>query len=86
MSRYLAAFSLFISLLAIGRVQSVALTVNPDSRAEVRQFFRAVYTASEGVPMVWTGNYDGNAGDTSAAFKEATRLRVNFFQIGRAHV
>ena len=65
------------SLLA----QPAALSVNPASREEVRQFYRAIYHASEGVPMNWTGSYaTGSAGDTSAAFKEATRLRINFFR------
>ena len=57
------------------------LTVNPQSREEVRQFYRAIYAASENVPMGWTGNYtSGAAGDTSEAFKESVRLRVNFFR------
>lgn len=61
--------------------QTAALSVSPGSREEVRQFYRAVYHASEGVPMDWTGSYaSGAPGDTSAAFKEATRLRINFFR------
>lgn len=61
--------------------QTSALSVNTASREEVRQFYRAIYFASENVPMGWTGSYaTGNAGDTSSAFKEATRLRVNFFR------
>jgi hypothetical protein len=60
---------------------SAPLTVNIASREEVRQFYRAIYSASENVPMGWTGSYTtGAAGDTAAAFKEATRLRVNFFR------
>ncbi|MGH7945477.1 MAG: CAP domain-containing protein, partial [Opitutaceae bacterium] len=61
--------------------QPVALSVNTASREEVRQFYRSVYSASEGVPMQWSGNYaTGSAGDTSAAHKEATRLRINFYR------
>jgi len=61
--------------------QPTALSVNSASREEVRQFYRAVYFASENVPIGWTGSYaTGNAGDTSSAFKEATRLRINFFR------
>ena len=57
------------------------LTVNTQAREEVRQFYRAVYSASENVPMAWTGNYaTGAAGDTSEAYKESVRLRVNFFR------
>jgi hypothetical protein len=40
--------------------------------------------ALENVPMGWTGDYATNAGDTSAAFKEATRLRINFYRAQRA--
>lgn len=61
--------------------QSGALSVDTASREDVRQFFRAVYFASENVPMNWTGSYaTGNPGDTSSAFKEATRLRINFYR------
>ncbi|MCX6954463.1 MAG: hypothetical protein NTV51_20105, partial [Verrucomicrobia bacterium] len=61
------------------------LTVNPASREEVRQFYRAIYSASENVPLGWTGNYTASsalaaAGDTSAAFKDAVLLRINFFR------
>jgi hypothetical protein len=60
---------------------SAELRVNLASREEVRQFYRAVYGASDGVPMGWTGDYaTGAAGDTSFVFKEAVRLRINFFR------
>lgn len=60
-------------------------TVNIASREEVRQFYNGVYNASANVPMGWTGNYTAAsaivaAGDTAAAFKEATRVRINFFR------
>jgi hypothetical protein len=60
-------------------------TVDVASREEVRQFYRSIYNASESVPMGWTGNYTAAsavtaAGDTSAAFKEAVRVRINFFR------
>ncbi len=80
--RPVSALLLFVSFAAFAlRAQPVALTVNPASREEMRQFYRAIYSASENVPMGWTGSYaTGNAGDTSAAFKEATRLRINFLR------
>lgn len=81
MSRLLVLLGLltFFTVAAVG--QPTALTVDARSREEVRQFYRAIYPASENVPMAWTGSYaTGNAGDTSAAFKEATRLRINFFR------
>lgn len=53
--------------------------VDPASREESRTFFRTVFTASEGVDMGWTGNYDpGDAGDTSQEFKNAVRRRINY--------
>lgn len=65
--------------------QPSALTVDISSREEVRQFYRAVYFASENVPIGWSGSYAlrgslPDFGDTSPAFKEATRLRINFYR------
>jgi hypothetical protein len=77
----LRASAFGILLTTLSSAQSVPLTVNPASREEVRQFYRAIYNASENIPIGWTGSYaTGNAGDTSPAFKEATRLRINFFR------
>ena len=60
---------------------STPLTVNTASREEVRQFYRAIFAASDGIAMNWTGSYTtGAAGDTNAAFKDATLLRINFFR------
>ena len=73
--------SLLLLAVSVSRSQPVALSVNPASREEVRQFYRAIFPASENVPMGWSGSYEmGDAGDTSAAYKEATRLRVNFYR------
>lgn len=81
MRRFLVHFGLLIGIASLVQAQSSVLTVNPASREEVRQFYRGIYNASEGVPMGWTGSYvTGNPGDTSAAYKEATRLRINFFR------
>ena len=60
-------------------------TVSTTSREEVRQFYRTIYKASNGVPMGWTGNYTAStaaaaAGDTAANYKEAVRVRINFFR------
>ncbi|HWL16919.1 MAG TPA: CAP domain-containing protein [Opitutus sp.] len=58
-----------------------ALSVNPASREEARQFYRALYGASDDVPMGWTGSFStGAAGETSSAFKDAVLLRINFFR------
>jgi hypothetical protein len=73
--------SLLLLAVSVTRSQPVALSVNPASREEVRQFYRTIFPASENVPMNWSGSYEsGTAGETSAAFKEATRLRVNFYR------
>ena len=73
--------SLLLLCASLAPAQPVALSVNNASREEVRQFYRALFHASENVSMGWTGNYStGNAGDTNATFKEATRLRINFYR------
>ncbi|MDX2080056.1 MAG: CAP domain-containing protein [Terrimicrobiaceae bacterium] len=57
--------------------------VDVADRTDVLAFFHTAYTASEGATgrMNWTGNLTlGNAGTTSAAFREDVRRRVNFFR------
>ena len=57
------------------------MTVNVDSRWEVRDFYRKVYTYGTSSPMEWTGSYSiGGAGTVGADWLEATRVRVNFFR------
>src|SRR5687768_10142374 len=81
MRRAFPPLSLLLLLSGVAQAQPTALSVNPASREEVRQFFRTVFHASENVPLEWTGSYaTGAAGDTSAAHKEATRLRINFYR------
>src|SRR5687768_6015497 len=81
MRRAFPPLSLLLLLSGVAQAQPTALSVNPASREEVRQFFRTVFHASENVPLEWTGNYaTGSAGDTSAAHKEAVRLRINFYR------
>ena len=76
-----AVLAALAALALPAAAQPTALSVNISSREEVRQFYRGLYRASDNVPIGWTGNYAaGNAGDTSSAFKEATRLRINFFR------
>ncbi|HYR58259.1 MAG TPA: CAP domain-containing protein, partial [Chthoniobacteraceae bacterium] len=55
--------------------------IDPASRETARVFFRTVYAASENVPIGWTGSVaSGDAGTTSADFKDAVRRRVNYFR------
>ncbi|MBM3821529.1 MAG: hypothetical protein FJ404_01365 [Verrucomicrobia bacterium] len=50
-------------------------------REQVRVFFAAVFSASEGVDMGWTGFHStGDPGMTNPDFKEAVRRRINFFR------
>lgn len=58
-----------------------ALTVDLSQRETSRQFFHTFYARSAGLPLAWTGSLaNGTAGDTSADFKEAVRLRINYFR------
>ena len=51
------------------------------SREEVRHFYTAVYQASEGIPIGWTGSHTPcDAGDTLSEFKDAVERRINFFR------
>src|SRR5215831_858735 len=72
-------------LLGLPKTSSAGVTgdflVNINSREEVRSFYNAVYTASEGVPI------DSSAvigscipGTNSTAFKEAVLRRFNWFR------
>ncbi len=56
-------------------------SVDISTREQARQFYRALYGISAGVPTDWNGNTaTGVAGTTSATNKEAVRNRVNFFR------
>lgn len=55
--------------------------VDPASREAARIFYRTVYASSENVAIGWNGNITtGNAGMTSAAFRDAVQRRVNYFR------
>jgi hypothetical protein len=64
------------------------LSVTTTDRQQSRAFFNAVFSASDGVPIDWTGSLSGtpgssatgSAGTTSAAFKDAVQLRINYFR------
>ncbi len=79
--RTLIALTSFAVLAANCFGQVAALSVNTAVREEVRQFYRSIYHASNTASMAWTGNYaTGTPGDTASSFKEATRLRINFYR------
>lgn len=62
--------------------------ISISNRAAVRSFYKNYYLPSSSVPMQWTGSLSGtpgvqasgSAGDTSAAFKQATIDRINWFR------
>lgn len=57
------------------------LVVDTQSREAVRNFFNAVYQASENIPSGWDGNIEQcQAGQLSADYLAAIALRVNFFR------
>jgi uncharacterized protein YkwD len=65
----------------ITKTVNESFTVQVSSREQVRLFHTAVHAASDGVAHAWAGNVAaGNAGDTSAAFKDAVIRRVNYFR------
>ena len=57
------------------------LVVDTQSREAVRNFFNAVYQASENIPSGWNGNIERcQAGELAADYLDAIALRVNFFR------
>jgi hypothetical protein len=61
--------------------QTAGFSVNGQSREQVRQFYNAVYTASEGIPIDSTANTASCiAGANSAAFQTAVLWRINWFR------
>jgi hypothetical protein len=64
------------------------LSVTTTDRRQSRAFFNAVFSASDGVAIDWTGSLSGTpgtsaagtAGTTSDAYKAAVQLRINYFR------
>ena len=56
-------------------------TVDGQNRQHVRAFFNSIYSASENTPLVFDGDVTACApGTTNALFKDAVRLRINWFR------
>jgi len=74
--------SLYCSLLSfifISISVHAGFEVNTQSREEVRNFYNAIFQASENVPAQWTGSTNScNAGTVSQAYQDATLLRKLF--------
>lgn len=55
--------------------------IDTSDRQTSLDYFNQVYLASEGVDIGWTGDpANCVAGETSPAFREAVRLRINYFR------
>jgi uncharacterized protein YkwD len=60
---------------------SAGLTVDNLHRETSAAFYQQYYLPSEGVAIGWTGDYAScAAGTTSAAFRDAVLLRINYFR------
>ncbi len=60
---------------------SLALSVYPNDRQASLEFYKNIYLASVGIDSAWSGNHSScDAGETSPAFREAVRLRINYFR------
>jgi hypothetical protein len=62
---------------------AVGFVIDPTDRMDVLAFYNTIYRASENYAsrIAWTGSVaNGQAGTTSAAFKEDVRRRVNFYR------
>ena len=66
---------------AVSTAHAQPFNIDTNSRELVRSFYNRVYQASEGVPIGWTGDVAScNAGTVSAAYQDATALRVNYYR------
>ena len=55
--------------------------LDPDNRWQIRDYYSTVYPYLAGAEMDWTGSYaNGDAGTVSGSWKEATRVRVNYYR------
>ena len=71
----------YVFLPMLNRAPILVPWIDPSNRQESLDYFNQVYLASENVPIGWTGDHEScNAGQTSTAFQEAVRLRINYFR------
>ncbi|NJM38143.1 MAG: hypothetical protein HC845_09980 [Akkermansiaceae bacterium] len=64
------------------RMSSSGFSVNRADRNDVVAFWHAVYQASEGYEnrVGWSGNFSGDNGTTSTAFRDDVERRLNYFR------
>jgi hypothetical protein len=68
-------------LAAWSTAAATGFDIDSAQRELVRQFYRTVYAASDGVAPGWTGDHTtGQAGSISEDYTEAVRLRASFFR------
>jgi Cysteine-rich secretory protein family len=67
--------------VAVPVISPNVVTLNPNNRAEVAQFYQTTYKASQGAASGWNGDRSTcTAGTTSQAYSDATILRVNYYR------
>jgi len=69
------------SLLILLTWTASAAHIDPQNRWQVRDFYKAVFLATELTDSGWTGSYaTGKAGSVSREWLEATEARINYFR------
>jgi len=70
-----ATFHVYLPLVRLG------ISVNPQNRAESRDFYLQHYLSTAGVSMGWSGDLGAcRPGETSQAFRDAVLRRINYFR------
>ena len=70
-----------VSIAEAELAEAAGLSVTMSKREDVRNFYNAVYQASENVASQWTGDIAAcSAGSVSSKYKAATLRRVNYFR------
>lgn len=61
--------------------EAAGLSIDTSKREDVRNFYNAVYQASENIPSAWTGNISScQAGAVSSTYRAAVLRRVNYYR------
>jgi Divergent InlB B-repeat domain/Cysteine-rich secretory protein family len=73
--------SALLRLLPQATVPATGIAVDTSSREQSRNFYNAIYPASDGVPMGWSGDMATCSPGTSLpGFREAVLLRINYYR------
>ena len=61
--------------------EAAGFLIDTSRREEVRNFYNAVYQASENIPSAWTGNIAAcQAGVVSSTYRSAVLRRINYYR------